>query len=430
MKKISFPASRPRLSHSRLRFAFVLALSLSFVLASAAFLFSAAPVEASNGVRKKRQATGRRANAQSARRGAKAAKSRKTTAEQINEPGIGDQEDGDEREVIDARQQWFMMQRAYPFEAPPAEGRLKAWLARPKDSGRGKDGSVEARALAQTWRSIGPSPTTPSFPDNWGVTSGRLNSIAVHPTAPHIILIGAATGGIWRSTDGGAHFAPVSDMQVDLAVGSIAFAKSNPSIVYAGMGDLYNGYFGTGVLKSTDAGATWARISNNSLPPLATTAEIEVDPANPNRVYVLQATRTMTTSYDVLHSDGALYRNGFYLSEDGGVNWQRTMVGRPRDLAVHPTNSQILYLGMTLVDPLGVIPAGPAGVYKSLDGGATWLPAPVFNAPSAANTNDVRVAVTPASPDSVYVISGTRTALNISVSTNGGLTWANKSTSG
>jgi photosystem II stability/assembly factor-like uncharacterized protein len=410
----------------RLRFAFFFVLSLS-LFAAGASLFSSATVEAAPRVQKKKgQAKARRANVRRARRGSVAGRTSRTPSAPINEPSIGEQ-DGDEREVIDARQQWFMMQRAYPFDTPPAEGRLKAYLARPKDAGRGKDGT-SAYAAVQTWRSIGPSPTTPAFPGNWGVTSGRLNSIAVHPTNPQIILIGASTGGIWRSTDGGANFTPVSDTQVDLAVGSIAFSKSSPSIVYAGMGDLGNGYFGTGVLKSTDAGATWARISNNTLPPLGTTAEVEVDPANPNRVYVLQATRTMTTSYNVLHPDGALYRNGFYLSEDGGVNWRRTMVGRPRDLAIHPTNPQILYMGMTLVDPLGIIPAGPAGLYKSLDGGATWLPTPVFIAATGTTTSDVRVAVTPASPDSVYVISGTRTDIDISVSNNGGLTWASKST--
>ncbi|HEY1404244.1 MAG TPA: hypothetical protein VGB05_08970, partial [Pyrinomonadaceae bacterium] len=438
MKKIGFPLSRPAFTR-RLRFALFFVLSLSLA-GSAAFLFSATTVEASKGVQKKRQATGRRANAPRVRKGAtasSAAKSRKKKATgEMNAPSIGDQADGDEREVIDARQQWFMMQRAYPFDAPPAEGRLKAWLTRPRDGGRLKDGDDnDARAVSQSWRSIGPSPTTPAFPNNWGLTSGRVNSIAIHPTIPQIVLIGAATGGIWRSTDGGTNFVPVSDTHVDLAVGSIAFSKSNPSIVYAGMGDLDNGYFGTGVLKSTDAGATWARVSNNTLPPLATTAEIEVDPTDHNRVYVLQATRTMATSYNDLNPDGNLYRNGFYLSEDGGISWRRTLAGRPRDIAIHPANPQILYVSMTLVDALGLIPAGPAGIYKSLDGGATWLPLPIFTATSGTSTSDVRIAVTPAAPDRLYVISGTRTAIRVEISdnaglTNAGLTWTNKPTSG
>jgi len=430
LKKISFPVARPLFSRRPMRLALYFVLSLSLA-ASAAFLFSDVTAEASKGVQKRRQqVTRKRANAPRTRRetttatAPAAAKSRQSTVEQPNAPGIGEQVEGDEREVIDARQQWFMMQRAYPFAAPPAEGRLKAWLARPQGGTRGKEGGADTRSMAQTWRSIGPSPTTPAFPNNWGVTSGRLNSIAVHPTAPNIILIGAATGGIWRSTDSGANFVPVSDTHVDLAVGSIAFSRSNPSVVYAGMGDLDNGYFGTGVLKSTDAGATWARVSNNTLPPLATTAEIEVDPTNPNRVYALQATRTMATSYDNLNPDGNLYRNGFYLSTDGGVNWQRTLRGRPRDLAIHPTNPQILYVGMTLVD-VSDTATGPGGVYKSLDGGATWLPAPVFTA-TTASLSDVRVAVTPAAPERIYVISGSRTSIRVDIGDNGGLLWTNK----
>ncbi|HEX8456854.1 MAG TPA: carboxypeptidase regulatory-like domain-containing protein [Pyrinomonadaceae bacterium] len=441
MKKISFPVPRPFRSSRTLRFAFFFVASLALVAATAALL--PASSEAAKGVQKRRQPTKRRTTDAPASRRTKrnateavAAATRKTTAsaeeEEFNEPGIGEEEDGDEREVIDARQRWFMLQRAYPFEAPPAEGRLKAWLARPKDAGRGKDGdNSTTRAAAQTWRSIGPSPTTPAFPNNWGVTSGRLNAVAVHPTAPHIILVGASTGGIWRSTDGGAHFVPVSDTHVDLAVGSIAFARSNPSIVYAGMGDLDNGYFGTGVLKSTDAGATWSRVSNNSLPPLGTTAEIEVDPTNPNRVYVLQATRTLATSYNDMNPDGTLYRNGFYVSTDGGVNWQRTLRGRPRDLAIHPANPQILYLGMTLLDVAdGVL--GTPGLYKSIDGGMTWLPTPVFSATTPA-LSDVRVAVTPAAPERVYVISGSRTSLRVDIGETGigGLmTWTNKSAAG
>lgn len=437
MKKISFPASRSLSARRSLRFTFFFFLSLSFVGASVAFLFSTPAVEASKGVQKKRRATGQRTQPPRARKGANAprgAKSRQPAIEPINEPSIGDQEDGDEREVVDARQQWFMMQRAYPFDAPPAEGRLKAWLTRPRDAVRGKDGERHTLSVAEAWRSIGPSPTTPAFPNNWGVTSGRLNAIAVHPTAPHIILIGASTGGVWRSTDGGANFVPVTDTHVDLAVGSIAFSKSNPSVVYAGMGDLDNGYFGTGVLKSNDAGATWVRVSNSTLPSLGTTAEVEVDPTNPNRVYVLQATYTGTTSYnDPTSTNNSLFRNGVFLSEDGGVNWRRTLAGRPRDIAIHPTNPQILYVGMTLVDVSSTV-QGPAGIYKSIDGGATWLPAPIFTTVAGTTTSDVRIAVTPAAPERLYVISGTRTALRFDIgdpgSVLGGLVWTNKPTTG
>jgi len=432
LNKTSFPVIQFLSTFSRrVRYSLFFLLGLS-LFAAGSLLFSMATTEASprkvsQRVQKKRPATKRRANVRRDTRKSAPQQARTTVVPaKVDAPGIGEEGEG---EKVDERQRWFMMQRAYPYDTPPAEGRFKAYLARPRDARRGKDG-VNAYAVEQMWRSIGPSPTTPAFPNNWGLTSGRINSIAVHPTNPQIVLVGASTGGVWRSSDGGTNFSPVSDNHVDLAVGSIAFSKSDPSIVYAGMGDLGNGYFGTGVLKSTDAGATWARVSNNSLPPLGTTAEIEVDPTNPNRVYVLQATRTMATSYNNLNPDGNLYRNGFYLSEDGGVNWRRTLAGRPRELSVHPANPQILYIGMNLVDPLGSVPAGPAGLYKSLDGGATWLPAPVFIAPSGTTTSDVCVAVTPASPENVYVVSGTRTAISLAVSNDGGLTWTTKPLTG
>jgi len=438
LNKTSFPVIQFLSTlRRRLRRSLFLLLGLSLCAAGSLLFSTATAVEAAprkvvRRVQKKRPATKRRANVRrrSMRQSAPHQTRSTVVPATIDAPGIGEEvgEQG-EGEKVDERQRWFMLQRAYPYDTPLAEGRLKAYLARPKDARRGKDG-VNAYAVEQTWRSIGPSPTTPAFPNNWGLTSGRLNSIAVHPTNPQIILIGASTGGVWRSIDGGTNFAPVSDNHVDLAVGSIAFAKSDPSIVYAGMGDLGNGYFGTGVLKSTDAGATWARISNPTLPPLGTTAEIEVDPTNPNRVYVLQATRTMATSYNNLNLDGTLYRSGFYLSTDGGVNWRRTLAGRPRELAVHPANPQILYIGMNLVDAFGSVPAGPAGLYKSLDGGATWLPAPVFIAPSGTTTSDVCVAVTPANPENVYIVSGTRTAISLAVSDNGGLTWTTKPMTG
>jgi hypothetical protein len=195
-------------------------------------------------------------------------------------PKEGLKEDGDGDEDVEGRQKWFMFQRTYPFDSIPENARLKAWLSRPK-------ARIDALAT-QRWRSIGPVTTNSDFIDNWGITSGRINTIAVSPSNSQIILVGGATGGIWRSTDGGLNFVPTSDNQIDLAVGSIAFSKSNSSIVYAGMGDLPGGYLGSGVLKSTNAGQTWTRVSNTSLPSPGTIAKIDVDPTDPNRILVYQ----------------------------------------------------------------------------------------------------------------------------------------------
>src|SRR6185295_15516087 len=135
-------------------------------------------------------------------------------------------------EDTEGRSDWFTFQRSYPSNSIPSDARLKAW----QQTSRIEIDSFVPQA-SSTWRPIGPSPTESAWFGAWGMTSGRVNSIAVSPVNASLVVIGSSTGGIWRSTDGGESFIPVSDDQVDLAVGSIAFSKSNPSIAYAGMGD-------------------------------------------------------------------------------------------------------------------------------------------------------------------------------------------------
>lgn len=316
----------------------------------------------------------------------------------------------------EARNDWFLFQRAYPSDSIPPDARSQAWESIPKL----RTESITPQA-ALGWRTIGPASTWPFFRGNWGLTSGRINSIAVSPSSSRIVLAGSATGGIWRSSDGGATFAPVSDDQIDLAVGSIAFSRSNPSIAYAGMGDTKLGYLGSGVLKSTDEGRTWRRVSNSSLPSPGTISKLDVDPADANRVYVAQYARlagVKTTS------------SGFYRSTDGGVNWSRTQVGAPRDLAIDSANPRTLYLGLSRIeketDP-------PFGLYRSTDRGDTW--SSLFTAQyEVRSARDIRVAVSPANPRTIYVYMGGLGSLRfealIKVSTDGGNTWADRSASG
>ncbi len=312
----------------------------------------------------------------------------------------------------DARQKWFTFERTYPFDSIPADARREAFDSIAQNS-------FEAAAALPTWRSIGPTPSYSAFPNNWGFTSGRINSVAVSPANPNIILVGASTGGVWRSTDGGQSFNPTTDDQVDLAVGYIAFAPSDPNIVYAGMGDAQGGYNGNGVLKSTNAGKTWQRVSNSSLPAPGRIFRLEVDPNNPNRVYVAQYAFANTTT-------NQLFSSGFLLSEDGGVTWKNTLRGLPRDLAISPANPQIIYVTMVRVDPAG---SGSPGLYRSQDGGLTW--ASVYTSPYPLGIADIRVAVTPAASNRVYVYSGGGNAsglleLRLATSNDNGTTWSSR----
>ncbi len=326
---------------------------------------------------------------------------RKQSKRAVEPPRTEDEFEGN----AEKREDWFMSQRTYPFAELPADARRQAWLSRPVDARR------DGNAPLSQWQAIGPKPTSSYFPNNWGLTSGRINAIAVSPSNPQLILVGAATGGVWRSTDGGANFVPTSDGQVDLAVGSIAFAPSNNSIVYAGMGDKAQGYLGTGVLKSTDGGQTWVRVNNQTLPSKGRISAIEVDAANPNRVYVAQFSSQQGNTASA---------SGFWLSADGGVNWTRTSSGLPRDLVRHPTQPNTYYLAMQRVDGTDV---STGGVLKSVDAGQTWTR--IYTAPFATTSN-IKIAVTPSAPQNVYVVLGSGGTGRMEVSTDEGATWMNR----
>ncbi|MBD0395704.1 MAG: hypothetical protein ICV52_18135, partial [Microcoleus sp. C1-bin4] len=338
----------------KIRFGFCLLLLLSMVFSGTISLLADTPrskkMAAKKSLGKKRTLK----KSGSKKRAKKKLRRKATRALKSFPPKIEEEFEGDGEKRAD----WLISQRMYPFNTLPDEARQSAWNDRPERAK--KDGD---HPLTAQWRSIGPTPTSTLVLNNWGVTSGRINAVAVSPVNPNLILVGAATGGVWRSIDGGANFAPVSDNQIDLAVGSIAFAPSNPNIVYAGMGDkVSNSYFGSGVLKSTDAGQTWTRVSNSTLPAPGRITKVEVDPTDANRVYLTQFTYRQANAINA--------QSGFWYSTDGGINWTKTLSGLAMDLVRHPASPGTLYLAMQAVSEPGNIPT--AGVFKSTNNGLTW----------------------------------------------------------
>ena len=245
------------------------------------------------------------------------------------------------------REAWFYGQRAYPLGRIPTGARLKALAEIERINQEARTAGLSPRALiAEGWTSIGPQPTNPG---SQYVTAGRVNSIAIDPNNSNTLYIGAAEGGVWKSTDGGQTWTPLTDAQPSLADGAIALDPSNSDIVYVGTGEenfAIDSYYGAGILKSTDAGATWKNLVGPFLH--AFIGSIAVSPANSQVL--------------LLSSDTGIWR-----SSDAAASWTQVLDGTGTAVLFDPSNGDVAYAA--LGNPFGNF---NNGVYRSTDGGRTW----------------------------------------------------------
>src|SRR3954467_2405098 len=207
------------------------------------------------------------------------------------------------------------------------------------------------------WRNIGPN------------RGGRSLTCTGSPSRPYEYYFGAVGGGLWKTTDSGTTWKPVTDGQIaSSSVGAVAVSESNPDVVYIGMGETElrgNIMQGDGVYRSSDAGKTWKHVG---LGDAQSIARIRVDPSNPDIVYVAA----------LGHPYGANAERGVFRSRDGGKSWQKVLGPNADtgaiDLAFQPGDPNIIYaaLWQTRRPPWDVYPPanGPgSGLYKSSDGG-------------------------------------------------------------
>ncbi len=296
------------------------------------------------------------------------------------------------------RSWWAFEQRAYPLGHIPPGAReralqqieqSKAALAPPSQPVRG-----------DRWVSLGPAPILGGsifLVVGNPTSSGRVADIAVNPSDPNHWLIGAAQGGIWETRDAGATWAPRTDAQASLAMGAIAFAPSNPSVIYAGTGEAVfsaDAYGGSGLLKSTDGGATWTLLAAATFQG-TTFSDLKVHPTNLNIVLAATANGIAGRGGIALPSPPA---TGILRSPDGGATWSVRLSGEATDLEVDPRDFNSQYAGIG--DSSG---SAANGVYRSTDGGQTWT---TINGPWSTMTGGVgrvELALAPSNPGVLYV---------------------------
>jgi photosystem II stability/assembly factor-like uncharacterized protein len=202
-----------------------------------------------------------------------------------------------------------------------------------------------------------------------GPVGNRLTSVAGVPGQPNIYYVGAASGGIWKTIDGGTHWEPIFDDQVVSSIGALAIAPSDPNVVWAGTGEPWirsHISVGQGIYKSTDAGKTWNLMG---LEKTGRISRIFIDPRNPDIVLVAA----------VGHAYGPQPERGVFRTTDGGKTWEKVLFVDEKtgcsDIAMDPNNPRIVFAGMWPLEihTWGRESGGPgSGLYKSTDGGATW----------------------------------------------------------
>ena len=189
------------------------------------------------------------------------------------------------------------------------------------------------------------------------------------PGDPNVYYIGAASGGIFKSVDGGIHWEPVFDDQPAASIGSLAVETVNPDVIWAGTGETFirsNISHGDGIYKSIDAGKTWRHMG---LDATGRIGRIVIHPTNPDIVFAAA----------MGHSYGPQQARGVFRTTDGGETWEHVLFVDEHtgasDIVMDPNNPRILFAGMwqLLIQTWGRESGGPgSGLWTSRDGGATW----------------------------------------------------------
>ncbi|MBD3161209.1 MAG: glycosyl hydrolase [Candidatus Eisenbacteria bacterium] len=304
---------------------------------------------------------------------------------------------------------WFFRQRAYPYTDIPEPARRRAFEEARTFQTLHQDG---VRMVGE-WEAAGP--------DNVG---GRVTALAVPTGQPTTIYLGAADGGVWKSTDAGFSWVPRFDDRPSLSIGALAVSPDDPSVVYAGTGEANaagDTYAGDGVWRTTDGGTTW---ENVGLEATAKIGKIAIDPTDGDRLFVAAMGRLYSTNPE----------RGLYRSLDGGTLWEQVLFVNDStgvvDVAVDPQDPDVVFAAAweRIRRPSHRQAGGfGSGIYKSTDGGDTWsLLGPANGLPGPGpDVGRIGLAIAASDPNTIYCFYCDHPGYFLGAyrSTNGGDDW-------
>jgi len=304
--------------------------------------------------------------------------------------------------------EWFTISRAYPYKDIPYQA-YRAALDR-------------AQAVYRASASLDVFPCVPVGPYNVG---GRITALAADPNSPGLIYAGAALGGVFKSTDNGESWAPVSDEVPSLSVGDIALDPEDPDVLYLGTGEANSSgdsYAGTGLYRTTDGGLSWEYLG---LPESKHIGKIAIDPNNNQRVFV-----ACMGSLFSINPERGLYR-----SNNGGDSWEQVLAVNDStgciDVEINPQNTDIIYAAMwqRIRGPRDRRVGGVhSGIFRSINGGDDWeLLANGLPAPDPDNGR-IGLAIAPSNPNIIYAsyVDHPGSFMGVWRSTDGGDSWQSR----
>ena len=317
-----------------------------------------------------------------------------------------DKTNGEEEQIL-ARETWFYQQRQlYDIARPDL---LRATAA----------GQTENMAAAEAlrgdrpaWTPLGPSPMV-MLDWSMGNVSGRVSAIAIHPQNREIIYLGAAAGGLWKSVNGGLSWQALFDREGTQSIGAIVLDPKNPNTLWVGTGEHAqgcSGYFGRGLYKSEDGGATFFQVNGDAAGPLNLSyiSAIALHPDNPD---------ILLAGGHAWCANGQQHGGGLFFSSNGGAGWRRILEGPVNDILADPKHPGTFYTA------IGRDHADHNGIFKSTDHGLNWerlntgLPVPQEMGRS-------RIALSPSHPDILYAVINTdQQGTKLFRSTDGGKIW-------